>query len=128
MLLPGTMSPCYLEYFGETVHELSERINYHKSGFRHSPKQCHYCVISNLFNKSKGASVKVQILKKNEGNEQANRGTMDPSITQIRKTIETTWIKTVKTAYPYGLNDLACEDYSKDKIKVVRVKFPSLTR
>ena len=72
--------------------------------------------------------MKVQILKKNEGNEQANRGTIDPSITQIRKTIETTWIKTVKTVYPYGLNDLAWDDYSKDKIKVVRVKFPSLTR
>ena len=29
---------------------------------------------------------------------------MDALVTQIRKSIETTWIETLRTAYSYGLN------------------------
>ena len=57
---------------------------------------------------------------------------MDHSITQIKKRIETNWIKilrtALRTAYPYGLVDQVGDDYGKDKTELVGVKFPSLSR
>ena len=45
---------------------------------------------------------------------------MDPSITQMRKRIETNWINTLRKAYSYdGLNDQVGNDYRKAKTKLV---------
>lgn len=50
------------------------------------------------------------------------------SITQIRKRIKSNWIKTLRTAYLYELNDQVGGDFRKGKTELVTVKFLSLTR
>ena len=41
------------------------------------------------------------------------------SITQIRKRIETNWIKTLRTTHPYELNDQVGDDHRKAKTELV---------
>ena len=96
-----------MQYVRKTFQELNKRESWHKSEFRHPSKYVHCRVLSNFFNKgmSKEASLKVQMTDEVEGNKRTNTETMDPSITQIRKRIETNRIRTLRTAYPNGLND-----------------------
>ena len=73
-------------------------------------------MLSDQFNKGlcKKASVKVQItdfskslnqFKKLKGLGRLIRKQRNPSVTEIRKKLETNRIKTFRTAYPYGLDD-----------------------
>ena len=125
-----TCNRCYLQYVGETAQKLNERINFHKTGFRHPTKHGHCKILSDHFNVGmcKGASYKVQIIEKLEGDGRTERGALDPSLTQIRKQKEIKWIKSLRTAYPYGLNDLIGESSSKNDIDCVGIKFPALNR
>lgn len=44
------------------------------------------------------------------GNRRPDRGFMNPSWLQIRKTKETEWIKILRIAFPYVLNDTIGEE------------------
>jgi len=125
-----TCNRCYLQYVGETAQKLNERINFHKTGFRHPSKHGHCKILSDHFNVGvcKGASYKVQIVEKLEGDGRTSRGSLDPSLTQIRKKKETTWITTLRTAYPYGLNDRIGDNLSRNDVTSVGSKFPPLSR
>ena len=74
------------------------------------------------------AFFKVKIIEKFEGSGRTNRLKMNPSITQMRKRIETDWIETLRIAYPNGFNDNVRDDHRKEKTELVGVKFPSLTK
>ena len=126
-----TCSRCSLQYVGETVQKLNERLNWHKSGFR-NPKKYGFCrVLSNHFHKGicKGASFTVQILEKLEGNGRTSRNAMDASITSLRKRKEREWMLKMRTVFPYGLNDRIADDFVKEDTHVmVGAKFPPLPR
>ena len=125
-----TCNRCHLQYVGETAQKLNERFNFHKTGFRHPTKHGHCRILSTHFNEGlcKGATYKVQILEKLQGNGRTARGALDPSITQFRKSKETEWIRRLRTAYPYGLNDKIGEYTSRSDNSFIATKFPSLNR
>lgn len=50
-----------------------------------------------------------------QGNGTTKRGSTDPSFTQERKATETEWIKTLPTAYPYGMNDKVDDETTSNK-------------
>ena len=126
-----TCTRCWLQYVGETVQKINERLNWHKSGFR-NPKKYGYCrVLSEHFHKGlcKNASYIVQILEKIEGNGRTPRGAMDASITSLRKQIERFWMLKLRTVYPYGLNDRIGDEFIRDNTHIlVGTKFPPLPR
>ena len=53
---------------------------------------------------------------------------MHSLVTQIRKSIATYWVKTLRSIYPFGLNYHVAEYYTQEKTKIVGVKFPSSSR
>ena len=126
-----TCSRCSLQYVGETVQKLNERLNWHKSGFR-NPKKYGYCrILSDHFHKGvcRNASFTVQILEKLEGNGRTKRNAMDASITAIRKRKEKEWMLKMRTVFPYGLNDRLGDDFVKEDTHIlVGTKFPALPR
>ena len=58
----------------------------------------------------KRAKYWVQIIKKIEETGRTERGTTGPKWAQSRKSKETELIMTLRTAYPYGLNDKISDD------------------
>ena len=57
------------------------------------------------------AKYQSQVIAKLPSNRRTNPGRLDPSWTQIRKTKENNWIKSLHTAFPYGLKDNIGEKY-----------------
>ena len=51
---------------------------------------------------------------------------MDPKWTHLRKCKGTKWIKTLRTTYPYGLNDKINDDIKSTSNEVVDLNFPFL--
>ena len=126
-----TCSRCQLQYVGETVQKINERINWHKSCFRH-PKKYSFCrILSDHFHKGicKNASFTVQIFEKLEGNGRTPRGALDPSMTSLRKQKERDWMLKLRTVYPYGMNDRIGDDFVNQNTHVlVGKQFPPLPR
>ena len=69
----------------------------------------------------------IQIINKLPSDERINKGSMDHSWTQIRKTKKTKWIKRLSTDFPYGLTDKE-EEYHLHTTKVIGLKFPLIPR
>lgn len=69
----------------------------------------------------------IQVMEKLPGNGSTNRGSIDPSQTQIWKTNETGWIKRCAT-FLYGLNDNIAEEYHLHTTNTIFLKFPSFTQ
>ena len=126
-----TCTKCYLQYVGETVQQLNERVNFHMSGLRHPKKHGHCRILTEHFTtgKCKGAKYKVQIIEKLEGNGRTERGGLDAKSTQIRRSRETYYMNKLRTVYPYGLNDLTNEEFKKDKnCDLIGVNYSPLNR
>ena len=102
-----TCNRCYLQYVGEK----SQKLNVQKCGFIHR-KYGDCRVLSQHFNKGtcNRAFFKVLIIEKIEEIGRTNSGIMDPLITQIKKSRENNWMKTLRAAYPYRLNDQVGND------------------
>ena len=112
-----TCSTCGLQYVGETVQPLSSRFSGHRTGIK-SPNKYGTCkILTAHFNSGvcKGSNFEVQILEKIEGSGRTERNAMDVKVSSHRKQREDFWIKTIRTAYPYGLNDRLSNDYMKDQ-------------
>ena len=90
---------CNIQYVGETALPLHKRINIH----RKAKTGCEY-VIKHFKETCKGASFNVQILEKFVGNGYKNNK-VDPHDRTQRLDREDHWIKTLRTVYPYGLNE-----------------------
>ena len=75
-----------------------------------------------------GAKYQSQVIAKLPSNRRTNPGPLDPSWTQIRKTKENDWIKSLHTAFPYGLKDNIGEKYHLHATDIIGLKFHSVPR
>lgn len=126
-----TCSSCGLQYVGETVQQLNQRFNGHRSGFNNPDKHGYCKILRNHFNKGicKDSKYVVQIVEKLEGSGRTERNAIDPAITTFRRKREDFWMKTLRTVYPYGLNDHVGDDYMRDQARErIGSKSPSLKR
>ena len=126
-----TCCKCKLQYVGETVQLLRERIRHHVSSINH-PDHDHNCrILRDHFSKGlcKNATFTVNIIEKLPGNGRDNDGNMDPAVTRIRKRKETNWMLKLRTVFPFGLNDRVGDEYMTNRDHCnVSSKFPSLKR
>ena len=132
-----TCRKCRLQYVGETVQLLRERIAKHFSCMKH-PENDNSCrILSEHFSKGKckGASFSVNIIEKLPGDGRSHsdtnntKGKPDPAITRLRRKKETDWMLKLRTVYPYGLNDRVGDEYMQEKDCLnIFSKFPALSR
>ena len=90
---------CYVQYVGESVIFVNLRMNIHRKG-----KSGCEVLIDHFSNVCPGSSFSIQILEKLPGNGYTN-GVVDEQMRKYRLEREDYWIKTLRTVYPYGLND-----------------------
>ena len=95
---------CNIQYVGETAMPLHRRMNGHrtaKSGCEHEIRHC-----KEVCN---GHNFQIQILEKLPGNGYDHQGRIDNNMLKIRKSREDDWMKSLRTIYPYGLNEKASD-------------------
>ena len=95
---------CNFQYVGETTTPLNERINRHRTatvGCQHVLNHYKVNCVSPSF------AFSVQILEKLPGDGYIENKTVDPEIRDQRLNREEYWMKTLRTIYPYGLNERA---------------------
>ena len=88
-------------------------------------------ILSNHFNKGvcKDSDYTFQVIEKFEGSGRTERHAIDPKITSKRRKREDFWMKTLRTVYPYGLNDRVGDDFMRDQASDrIGLKFPPLKR
>ena len=120
-----TCLKCNIQYVGETVQPLNERIN----GHRTSKEGCEH----EIYHRDEvcgGYNFKFQILEKLPGNGYLPSGEVDPEMLTVRKAHEDIWIKKLRTIYPYGLNEKATDKVTDSKVNEPAVGrlFPPLPR
>ncbi len=115
-----TCKGCNIQYVGETVTRLSERMNVHRT----STTGCEHVI---EHHKSCKSSFNVQILEKLPGIGYTPEGDVDPDMREKRLEREDYWIKTLRVIYPYGLNEKAKCKLSKNT-SVVGIMYPPLPR
>jgi len=108
-----------VQYVGESVIPVNKRMNIHRKG-----KSGCEIAIDHYKNVCPGATFSVQILEKLPGNGYKN-GKVDPAMLKYRLEREDYWIKTLRTVYPYGLND---RTKFMNKMSPIGKLFPSLPR
>ena len=120
-----TCLKCNIQYVGETVQPLNERIN----GHRTSKEGCEH----EIYHRDEvcgGYNFKFQILEKLPGNGYLSTGEVDPEMLTVRKAHEDIWIKKLRTIYPYGLNEKATDKVTNSKVTEPAIGrlFPPLPR
>jgi len=88
-----------VQYVRESVVPVNKRMNIHRKG-----KSGCEVIIDHFNNVCPESSFSIQILEKLPGNGYA-KGTVDPQMRKYRLLREDHWIKTLRTVYPYGLNE-----------------------
>ena len=96
-----TCSSCNLQYVGETTIPLHRRINIHRT----SKTGCEH-MINHYKEVCVGSHFTVQIIEYFSGTGYINNDPC-PDARKIRLDREDYWMKTLRTIYPYGLNDRA---------------------
>ena len=112
-------STCGVQYVGESIIPINKRMNIH----RRAKSGCSI-FINHFTNVCPGASFSIQIIEKLEGNGYLH-GAIDPEMRERRLKREDYWMKSLRTIYPYGLNEKS--KYMNQNIPVGRL-FPSLPR
>ena len=92
-------SSCHVQYVGESIVPLNLRMNIHRRG-----KSGCEVSIDHYKNVCPGATFSIQVLEKLPGDGYKN-GKMDLAMLKYRLEREDYWMKTLRTVYPYGLND-----------------------
>ena len=92
---------CNIQYVGETAYPMHLRMNQHRT----SKCGCEH-VIHHSTEFCEGHHFQYQIIEKLPGSGYTN-GELDENMTKIRKDHEDTWIKKLRTIFPYGLNEKA---------------------
>ena len=116
---------CGVQYVGETISPMHIRMNSHRTGKEGCEHEIRHCNES-----CNGFDFSFQILEKLPGDGYLSDGSIDPEMLKIRKAKEDTWIKKLRTIYPYGLNEKASEkvtDSSTVEPAIGRL-FPPLPR
>ena len=96
-----TCLSCGVQYVGESIVPVNLRMNVHRKG-----KSGCEILIDHFTNVCPGANFSIDILEKLPGNGYKN-GSIDVQMRKYRLEREDYWIKTLRTVYPYGLNDRA---------------------
>ena len=94
-----TCDGCKMQYVGESIIPLHQRINIHRTA-----KTGCKVMIDHFENVCKNSSFSIQIIEKLDGNGYKN-GSRDKEMYKLRLEREDHWMKTLRTVYPYGLND-----------------------
>lgn len=126
-----TCRKCSLQYTGETVQELHDRIGKHRRGFNKPESSDGHCrILTEHFSQGfcKGADFTVNVIQKLPGDGRIAGKQPDPAVTRIRKQIETDWMLKLRTVYPYGLNDRIGDEFTQDVRENIFRRFPSLPR
>lgn len=90
---------CGVQDVGESIVPINLRMNIHRT----SKSGCTF-MIEHFNNVCPGASFSIQILEKLPGDGYLN-GAIDNDMRQLRLQREDYWMKTLRTIYPYGLNE-----------------------
>ena len=94
-----TCKKCHYQYVGESCIPLHKRINIHRtseSGCEIFINHFSTCCIAQSFS--------IQVIEVFEGDGYKD-GVVDEDMRRIRREREDWWMKTLRTIYPYGLND-----------------------
>ena len=120
-----TCLSCNVQYVGETALPFHKRCN----GHRTAKQGCEH-IIRHCKEACNGYHFKYQILEKLPGSGYNTSGELDPEMTKLRKAREDEWIKRLRTLYPYGLNEKACDKETDSSIvqPAVGKLFPPLPR
>ena len=112
-----TCNNCYFQYVGETACPLRQRFARHQFNINHPQKPSNCKLLTDHFTKGlcKDAQYSVQIIEKLEGNGRTERDVLDPTKSKLRKERELYWMLTLRTVYPYGLNDRIGNDFKTKK-------------
>ena len=92
---------CGVQYVGESIVPVNLRMNIHRKG-----KTGCEIMIDHFSNVCPGASFTIDILEKLPGDGYKD-GAIDEKMRDYRLEREDYWMKTLRTVYPYGLNDRA---------------------
>ena len=90
---------CNIQYVGESISPLHMRMNIHRTG----KTGCSHC-IEHFSNVCPGSTFTIQVIEKLPGNGYIN-GSIDATMREYRLKREDFWMKTLRTVYPYGLNE-----------------------
>ena len=130
-----TCNNCALQYVGETVRPLGERIAGHRRCIRDFAKgNIHGCkILSEHFNKDtcKGSEFTIRILEKLEGNGRVGPKKTDPqdkNSVRIRLAREKHWMLKLRTVFPFGMNEKVGDEWKQNESTPVSTKFPKLCR
>ena len=96
-----TCSSCGVQYVGESIVPVNLRMNIHRKG-----KSGCEILINHFSNVCPGKNFCIDILEKLPGDGYKD-GTIDDKMRDYRLKREDFWMKTLRTVYPYGLNDRA---------------------
>ena len=96
-----TCTSCFCQYIGETCIPLNKRLNIHRT----ATSGCEI-FIDHFSTCCKGKSFTMQVIEIFVGDGYKN-GIVDAEMRSVRKEREEWWMKTLRTVYPYGLNDQA---------------------
>ena len=116
---------CNVQYVGETAMPFHKRNNGHrtaKQGCEHEIRHCKEAC--------KGHNFTYQILEKLPGTGYDSSGEVDPEMTKLRMSREDEWMKKLRTIYPYGLNEKACDKETDSSVvqPAIGKLFPPLPR
>ena len=112
-------SSCNVQYVGESVVPVNLRMNIHRRG-----KSGCEILIDHFSNVCPNANFSIDILEKLPGNGYKD-GAIDDKMRNYRLEREDFWMKTLRTVYPYGLNERAKSMNSETPIGKL---FPPLPR
>jgi len=114
-----TCKSCHYQYVGESCIPLHERINIHRT----SKSGCEI-FIDHFSSCCPGQSFRIQVIEVFEGDGYTN-GRVDEDMRRVRREREDWWMKTLRTIYPYGLNDQHKKKHSTSSVGLL---FFPLTR
>ena len=116
-----TCKSCHYQYVGESCIPLHERINIHRT----SKSGCEI-FIDHFSSCCQGSSFHIQVIEVFEGDGYIN-GNVGEDMRRIRREREDWWMKTLRTIYPYGLNDQHKKQNTTSSVGLLFSDFP-LTR
>ena len=102
-----------LQYVGETVQYLRDRFSGHRTGMKNPFAYSRCKILSKHFIVGLWRNVNyiVNIIEKFSRSGRDDNGIPIPGATVKRHKMETKWLITLQTVYPYGLNDKVGDEY-----------------
>ena len=124
-----TCRRCSVQYVGQTAVKINVRFCTHRQCMKGSTNAKSCLKLANHFSSGEceGADYEVNIFENWEGNGHKDDGTMDWELDRLRKKREDEWMLSLRTIYPYGLNDSLNfpEDFQFSKTGSIGKVFPA---